>query len=111
MTTAPATRPGKSLVHAWVVLANIPVNRKEAEHATLRKSIRLTDGRKTKALEVICERCRRNFEDVADAQCQAGQDNTYLIGGTPGVRAKRKRALPERIDGVVVPAPRQRTAG
>lgn len=97
--------------HTWVVSAFIPVSTDEAKLAILRKQMKIkaNDQRPIKALEVMCSRCRRNFEDVQDRPCLAVTDNTHLIGGTPGVRAKRKGRLPMGAPGVPFPAPRVRT--
>ena len=103
LVEAPPEPP--TLLHTWVGMANIPLSPPEAKHGVLRKSIRLTDGRKTEILEAMCRGCRRNYEDVADQDCEALVDNTHLIGGNPGERKKRK-PRPVVDPALIMPGPR-----
>jgi len=75
--------------HTWEVQASVPVDTKTARRAELRGSFRAEGGMVVKSLEVICSSCRRPFDMVADEKCSATIDNTHLIGGDSGVRAKR----------------------
>lgn len=121
MTTQPAHREAeaaadKDLSHSWVGLAQIDLEPKVAKHANLRGSFRAypepspddpeeTVAKRIDVLDVICKGCRRAYEDVADAACEAKIDNTHLIGGNPGERKKRK--VYQRPDNaVVMPGPR-----
>lgn len=88
--------------HVWVVAATIEVPQKVAKHSFLRGSFRTAADQRIDALEVYCGGCRRPYDEVADAECEAKIDNTHLIGGEPGTRKKRKTYEPE---GQWVPAP------
>lgn len=81
--------------HSWVVAATIEVPDYVAKHSFLRGSFKTAADQRIEALEVYCLHCRRPWDDVADAECEAKVDNTHLIGGDPGVRAKRKVFEPE----------------
>jgi hypothetical protein len=83
------------LCHTWVVAANVPVDHKTARRAAFRGSFRTEAGMRVDALEVICSSCRRPIDMVGDKdKCDGKVDNTHLIGGDPGVRAKRKVFAP-----------------
>lgn len=84
--------------HTWVVAATIPIDHATARKASHRGSFRTEGGMRVEALEVYCSGCRRPLDEVRDDPCAAKEDNTHLIGGDPGVRAKRK--VPE-IKGVI----------
>lgn len=91
-----------NVAHDWVVTAVVSVSEKVAKHANLRGSFRTDALQRVDSLEVYCEDCRRPFDDIADQACEAKADNTHLIGGDPGVRAKRKLY---ETEGEVVPGP------
>ncbi len=103
--------------HEWVIQATISVDSKTAKRADFRQSFRAEAGMRIDALEVTCHYCRRPWgtvrelevaeiaraaamnsdhfdpfepEVLPDLSCPAKMDNTHLIGGDPGVRAKRK---------------------
>lgn len=84
--------------HTWVVAATVPIDHATARKASHRGSFRTEGGMRVEALEVYCSGCRRPLDEVRDDPCAAKEDNTHLIGGDPGVRAKRK--VPE-IKGVI----------
>lgn len=88
----PAEDPALSLAHVWIVAAEIKVEEKIAKVADFRGSFTMTSAR-VDALEVYCRTCRRPYEDVAGADCEAQVDNRHLIGGDQSQRAKRK--IPE----------------
>jgi len=98
------------LAHTWIVAAEIRVSDKIAKHADFRGSFRTKVGQRVDALETYCRACRRPYDDVADAPCEAQVDNTHLIGGDPGVR--KKRNIPEPPPGSrIVPGPRVTRVG
>ncbi|MBV1940879.1 hypothetical protein KUF83_30555 [Streptomyces sp. BV286] len=80
----------QSLAHVWIVAAEIKVEERIAKLADFRGSFTTTTGTRVDALEVYCRTCRRPFEDVAEADCEALIDNRHLIGGDQSQRAKRK---------------------
>lgn len=92
--------------HTWIGAAEVRLSDKAAKHANLRLSIRTGGelGARIDMLEVYCVKCRRPYDDVADAECEAQIDNTHLIGGNPGERKKRKIAEPHP-GAVVIPGP------
>lgn len=107
------------LCHTWVVAANVPVDFKTARRAEFRGSFRTEAGMRVDSLEVMCSSCRRPMDDVGDRpNCEGKEDNSHLIGGDQGVRAKRiihepvgqiiKQPLPSRkgMGGYSVHAPR-----
>lgn len=77
------------LAHEWITAAEVAIDAKTARRAAFRGSFRTEEGMRIDALEVYCRRCRRPQDEVADQDCAAKIDNTHLIGGDPGVRAKR----------------------
>lgn len=78
------------LCHTWAVQASVAVDTKTARKAAFRGSFRTEAGMRVDSLEVICTSCRRPIDMVGDqAKCEGKVDNTHLIGGDPGVRAKR----------------------
>lgn len=83
-----------SLAHVWIVAAEIKVEERVAKVADFRGSFTTDAGTRVDALEVYCRACRRPYEDVADADCEAVLDNRHLIGGDQTQRAKRKLPTP-----------------
>lgn len=77
------------LCHEWVAAAEVAIDSKTARRAAFRGSFRTEAGMRVDALETYCRRCKRPMDDVADKPCVAKIDNAHLIGGDPGVRAKR----------------------
>lgn len=78
------------LCHTWYVAAEVHVDHKTARKAAFRGSFRTEAGMRVESLEVICSSCRRPIDMVGDqSTCEGKVDNTHLIGGDPGVRAKR----------------------
>ncbi|WP_234445157.1 hypothetical protein [Streptomyces rimosus] len=88
------SEPELSLAHVWIVAAEIKVEERVAKLADFRGSFTTHAGTRVDALEVYCRACRRPYEDVADADCEAVIDNRHLIGGDQSVRAKRKVPTP-----------------
>ncbi|MDT3398167.1 hypothetical protein RKE29_16205 [Streptomyces sp. B1866] len=78
----------------WIVAAEIKVKERVAKVTDFRGSFTTVAGRRVDALEVYCRACRRPYEDVADADCEAVLDIRHLIGGDQTQRAKRKRPAP-----------------
>lgn len=95
------------LSHEWVIAAEVSVDTKTARRTALRGSYRSELGQRIDALETYCKRCRRPLDDVGDEDCAAKVDNTHLIGGNPGERAKRKIPAPQGIVGYVQVVPRR----
>jgi hypothetical protein len=84
-----------ALAHTWVVAAEVAIDNATAKRASFRGSFRTEGGMRVDALEVYCRGCRRPLDEVGvDSQCAAKIDNTHLIGGDPGVRAKRNVVKP-----------------
>lgn len=78
------------LAHTWIVAAEVAIDNATAKRASFRGSFRTEGGMRVDALEVYCRGCRRPLDEVqVDSSCAAKIDNTHLIGGDPGVRAKR----------------------
>lgn len=75
--------------HVWVGAANIGLSDKQALHAVLRHSVRVSEM-KVDVLEVYCFQCRRPWDDVADELCAAAASNGHLRGGPIGTRKKRR---------------------
>lgn len=82
------------LSHEWIAAAEVALDNKTARRASFRGSYRTEAGERIDTLETYCRRCRRTLDEVGDQDCQAKIDNTHLIGGNPGERAKRKVAEP-----------------
>ncbi|WP_301125972.1 hypothetical protein [Streptomyces cacaoi] len=61
----------EDLSHSWVVAAEIAVQERTAKLADFRGSFTTDTGIRVDALEVYCRACRRPYEDVADADCEA----------------------------------------
>ncbi|MFJ5143035.1 hypothetical protein [Streptomyces sp. NPDC088707] len=78
-----------SLAHVWIVAAEIKVEERLAKLADFRGSFTTAADTRVDALEVYCRNCRRPYESVAGADCEAQVDNRHLIGGDQSVRAKR----------------------
>jgi hypothetical protein len=89
----PAKEAEHSLAHVWIVAAEIKVEERVAKLADFRGSFTTVSGTRVDALEVYCRNCRRPYEDVAAADCEAQIDNRHLIGGDQSQRMKRK--IPE----------------
>lgn len=86
-----AEEEANPLCHTWAVQASVPVDTKTARRAEFRGSFRTEAGMRVDSLEVICTSCRRPMDMVGDrAKCEGKVNNEHLIGGDPGVRAKRK---------------------
>jgi len=102
-TPASSDPAGDDLTHEWVGAATVDLDDKVAKHANLRLSFHASDGQRIDVLEVYCKKCRRPYEDVADAPCEEKINNSHLIGGDLSVRAKRKRT--------VIPPGAERVAG
>lgn len=85
------------LSHTWIFAAEVAIDHKTAKRGSFRGSIRTEAGMRVDALETYCRGCRRPFDEVADADCSAKIDNTHLIGGDPGVRAKRIVRKPQGV--------------
>ncbi|GAA2786329.1 hypothetical protein GCM10010521_75350 [Streptomyces rameus] len=79
----------QSLAHVWIVAAEIKVEERLAKLADFRGSFTAVAGTRVDAQEVYCRNCRRPYEDVAEADCEAMIDNRHLIGGDQTQRAKR----------------------
>lgn len=78
------------LAHTWVAAATVAIDNATAKRASFRGSFRTEGGMRVDALEVYCSGCRRPLDEVgATSDCSAKIDNAHLIGGDPGVRAKR----------------------
>ena len=93
------------LSHEWVANAQLRITDKVAKNAAFRGSFRVQEQTRIEALDVVCEKCRRAYDDVAGKGCEAKIDNTHLIGGDQRERAKRKpRAQHPGV--LVVPGPR-----
>lgn len=100
------------LAHEWIVAAEVRLDTRTARRAAFRQSYRTIGGERVDALDVYCRRCRRPLDEVADADCAAKVDNTHLIGGNPGERAKRK--IPEvvgQVERVQMPSRRNMQYG
>ncbi|MFJ4342586.1 hypothetical protein [Streptomyces sp. NPDC088915] len=114
-TTEPALAPEpeepKDLSHSWVVAAEIAVQDRIAKIADFRGSFTMGDNTRVDALEVYCGNCRRPYEDVADADCEAQIDNRHLIGGDQSVRAKRKMPAPPPPSAMIIPGGRIQRRG
>lgn len=95
----------KDLTHDWVGAALVQLDDKTAKRADLRGSYRTKEEEKIDVLDVYCRECKRPYTDVALEPCSAKVDNTHLIGGDPGVRAKRKVYV-RPANGVPMPGPR-----
>lgn len=95
----------KDLTHDWVGAALVHLDDKTAKRADLRGSYRTKEEERIDVLDVYCGECKRPYTDVALEPCSAKVDNTHLIGGDPGVRAKRK-AYVRPANGVPMPGPR-----
>jgi len=104
--TTEGVAPSPDFSHEWVVNAQLRITAKIAKNAAFRGSFRVPEQTRVEALDVICEKCRRDYHDVAaDDDCAAKIDNTHLIGGDRRERAKRKpRTVHPGV--IVVPAPR-----
>lgn len=86
-----AEEEANPLCHTWEVAAYVAVDHKTARRAAFRGSFRTEAGMRVDSMEVICSSCRRPIDMVGDnPNCEGKEDNTHLIGGDPGVRAKRK---------------------
>lgn len=97
-----AEQEANPLAHEWIVAAEVALDTKTARRASFRGSFRAEEGHRIEALETYCRGCRRPMDEVGDEDCAAKIDNTHLIGGDPGVRAKRK--VPE-VTGIVEQVP------
>lgn len=76
--------------HEWVAAAEVAIDNATARRASFRGSFRAEDGMRVDALETYCRKCKRPLDEVYDEKCSWKVDNSHLIGGTPGERAKRK---------------------
>lgn len=85
-----AEQEANPLCHEWIVAAEIQIDTKTARRASFRGSFRTQEGMRVDALETYCRKCRRPLDEVGDRDCPAKINNEHLIGGDPGVRAKRK---------------------
>jgi hypothetical protein len=86
-----AEQEANPLAHEWVVAANVSVDHKTARKAAYRGSFRTEAGMRVDSMEVMCGTCRLPIDMIGDqSDCGGKIDNTHLIGGDPGVRAKRK---------------------
>lgn len=91
------------LCHEWIIAAEVRVDNKTARRASFRGSYRAEEGQRVDALETYCRKCKRPLDEVGDEDCSAKIDNTHLIGGNPGERAKRKVAAPRgRVEHVAI---------
>ena len=79
-----------SRTHRWVVAAVVGLPDGLAAQAHRRGTARLPGATKIDVLEVYCGQCRRPYEVVAGAGCEAAESRDHLIGGPTGERAKRK---------------------
>lgn len=100
-----ANPPDKDTGHVWIGAAQVNLDDRTARRAARYQSYIVPADTRVHVLDVYCEACRRNLEDVKDEPCAAQIDNTHLIGGDQAHRMKRKiPALP--AGAVVVPGPR-----
>ena len=76
--------------HVWVVAATITLSDGLAKQAERRGTVRIPEDTKIDVLETYCAQCRRPYEDVAGANCEAAESRDHLIGGPTGERKKRK---------------------
>lgn len=83
--------------HEWIVAAEVRIDNKTARRASFRGSFRAEAGMRVDALETYCRACRRPLDEIGDEPCSAKVDNTHLIGGDPGVRAKRIKHIPQGV--------------
>lgn len=78
-----------SQTHIWSLAAMIRADDVVAGLAAERGYHWIEEVR-VQVLDVICEQCRRSYAQVGHLLvCEAAASNDHLIGGTPGVRAKR----------------------
>ncbi|MDX2565100.1 hypothetical protein PV371_36350 [Streptomyces sp. TX20-6-3] len=75
----------------WIVAAEIKVEERLAKLADFRGSFTTAADTRVDALEVYCRYCRRLYESVAGADCEAQVDNRHLIGGAS---QSAKRIIP-----------------
>lgn len=93
-----AEREADPLAHEWIVAAEVSIDTRTARRASFRGSFRTDEiGMRVEALEVYCRACRRPLDEIGDVPCAAQIDNTHLIGGDPGVRAKRIKHVPQGV--------------
>lgn len=89
-----AEQEANPLAHEWIAAAEVRIDTKTAKRASFRGSFRTEAGMRIDALETYCRKCHRPLDEVGDLDCEAKIDNTHLIGGDPGVRAKRIKHKP-----------------
>lgn len=78
-----------SYTHIWDLAAMIRASSEETELACERGYLWVVETR-VAVLDAICEQCRRSYAQVGHIEhCSAADNNDHLIGGRPGIRAKR----------------------
>lgn len=82
-------RKPPSPLHTWVGASTHPLDARDAATAARHGRVKVAVDTVVDVLDVYCAACRRPYDDVADAVCEASKSNDHLIGGPTGTRRKR----------------------
>jgi hypothetical protein len=84
--------------HHWVLAAHVPVDPKAAKRAKRLGSYRAPTDTKIDVLDVYCDTCKRNYDEVGDRPCEV---TPWLHGGPIGTRQRRRGVIvqPDQVLG------------